>query len=75
MGEELVAYLENFGDKTFIVQTEDGVDVINGCVEETDTEYKVTSFAPYIRKYYYISGNNIVQLDSSEGQKQLVIKK
>lgn len=75
MGEELVAYLENFGDKTFIIKTEDGIDVINGCFEENDTEYKVTSFAPYIRKYYYISGNDIVQLDSTAGQKSLVIKK
>ena len=75
MGEELVAYLENFGDKTFIIRTEDGVDVLNGCVEETDTEYKITSFAPYIGQYYYISGNDIVQLDSSKGQKNLVLKK
>ena len=75
MGEELVAYLENFGDKTFIVKKENTIEVINGSFEENDTEYTVTSFAPYIRTFYYIRENDIIQLDSKEGQTDLVIEK
>ncbi len=44
MGEELVAYLENFGDKAFIIKKGTSILVINGSFEETDTEYKITSF-------------------------------
>lgn len=75
MGEELVAYLENFGDKTFIIQKDDTIEVINGSFEENDTEYTVTSFAPYIQKFYYVLNNDIILLDSEKGQKSLVIKK
>ena len=75
MGEELVAYLENFGDKTFIIQKEDAIEVINGSFEENDSEYTVTSFAPYIKKFYYIADNDIIQLDSKKGQTSIVIKK
>ena len=75
MGEELVAYLENFGDKTFIIKKENTIEVLNGSFEESNTEYKVTSFAPYIKKFYYIADNDIIQLDSKKGQTSIVIKK
>ena len=75
MGEELVAYLENFGDKTFIIKKENTIEVLNGSFEENNTEYKVTSFAPYIKKFYYIADNDIIQLDSKKGQTSIVIQK
>ncbi|RKI43162.1 hypothetical protein D7V86_01300 [bacterium D16-51] len=75
MGEELVAYLDNFGDKTFIIDKKDTIEVINGSFQEIDSEYIITSFAPYISKYYYISECAIIQLDSKDGQRQISIKK
>lgn len=66
MGEEIVAYLENFGDKTFIIQREDTIEVINGSFEEHDSEYIITSFAPYIQTFYYISENDMIPLDAQK---------
>lgn len=75
MGEEMVAYLENFGDKTFIIKKENSIEVINGSFEENDSEYMITSFAPYIRTFYYVVNNEITLLNSNAGQDSLVIKK
>ena len=75
MGEELVAYLENFGDKTFIIKHKDSIQVINGSFDETDSEYIITSFAPYMKKFYYISDHDIIPIKNEEGQRKLIIKK
>ena len=75
MGEELVAYLENFGDKTFIIKEDDNIRVVNGSLEENDSNYTITSFAPYIEHFYYINDNDIKELDSTKGQRSIVIKK
>ncbi len=75
MGEELVAYLENFGDKTFIIKDNNIIRVINGSFVENDSEYVITSFAPYIKHFYYISNDNIIELDSKKGQKNIIIYK
>ncbi len=75
MGEELVAYLENFGDKTFIINNEDSIRVINGSFEENDSEYVITSFAPYANHFYYISNCNIIPLNSTKNQRKIVISK
>ena len=75
MGEELVAYLENFGDKTFIIKEGDTIRVVNGSLKENDSDYTITSFAPYIEHFYYIDDNDIKELDSTKGQRSIVIKK
>ena len=75
MGEELVAYLENFGDKTFIIQKDDGISVINGSFEDHGTEYEITSFAPFIRQFYYVSGHDIILLDRKDDTNKITMKK
>lgn len=75
MGEELVAYLENFGDKTFIMEKGNAILVINGSYEEYDTEYRITSFAPYSKEFYFISGNGIIQIESKKGLRSITLKK
>lgn len=75
MGEEMVAYLENFGDKTFIVKERDSIHVINGSFEELADGYKITSFAPYSKKFYLVSDNDIILLEEKENQQSIIIKK
>lgn len=75
MGEEMVAYLENLGDKTFIMKKRESIAVINGSFEETDTEYKITSFAPYSKKFYFISDDGIVKLADEKGLRNITLKK
>lgn len=77
MGEELVAYLENFGDKTFIIKDDKSgeIEVLNGSFEETDEEYVITGFAPYSNKFYYISHNDIILLNSEKNRKTITVKK
>lgn len=75
MGEELVAYLENFGEKVFILKKEDSLSVINGSFEETDTEYKITSFAPYSRGFYFVSDDDTIELANQKGLRTITLKK
>lgn len=75
MGEEMVAYLENFGDKTFILEKGDSIHVINGSYEENETEYKITSFAPYSKEFYFISGNVITQIEDKKDLRSIILKK
>lgn len=53
MGEELVAYLNGFGQTTYLYADADGdYQAINGAVNKhADNHYEVTSFAPYIHRY------------------------
>lgn len=75
MGEELVAYLENFGEQTYILKTENGISVINGSFTETENEYKITSFAPYSRKFYYVADHEIIQIKDQKGLKSITLRK
>lgn len=75
MGEEMVAYLENLGDKTFIMKKEDSVSVVNGSFEETDTEYTITSFAPYSKEFYFISDSGIIKLADEKNLRKIILKK
>lgn len=75
MGEELVAYLDGFGQKTFIIEDEDSIQVINGSYEENDEEYLITSFAPYCREFYFVSDHGTIQLHSQEGKRRISIAK
>lgn len=53
MGEELVAYLNGFGQKTYVYTTADGkLQVINGQLKQLENNsYQVESFAPYPSAY------------------------
>ena len=75
MGEERAAYLENFGDKTFIIEKGDSIHVINGSYEENETEYQITSFAPYSKEFYFISGNDIILIEDKKDLRRIILKK
>lgn len=53
MGEELVAYLEGFGIKTYLYEKEGKIAVINGSIEETEAGLLITSYAPYPLEYHF----------------------
>lgn len=74
MGEELVAYLDGFGQKTFIFKENENIRVINGSLEETEDQWKITSFAPYCKQFILIENNEETVIDS-ENQKLLVLNK
>ena len=75
MGEEMAAYLENFGDKTFIIEKGNSIYVINGSYEENENEYRITSFAPYSKEFYFISGNGIIQIEDKKDLRSIILKK
>lgn len=75
MGEEIVAYLDGFGQKTYIIEEEDGIEVINGSYEENDEEYLITSFAPYCSEFYLVSENRIAPLKSESGKRRITMSK
>ena len=75
MGEEMVAYLENLGDKTFVMKKGDSIAVINGSFEETDAEYKITSFAPYSKEFYFISDDGIMKLADEKGLRNVSLRR
>ena len=56
MGEELVAYLDGFGKKTFLYLENGKLKVINGAIEKTDEGYNIHSYAPYCREYHFYEG-------------------
>ena len=53
MGEELVAYLDGFGQKTYLYEEDGKIAVINGSMEETADGLLITSFAPYPTEYHF----------------------
>ncbi|KKI92080.1 hypothetical protein WQ54_11620 [Bacillus sp. SA1-12] len=57
MGEELVAYLDGFGKKTFLYEESGKVCIVNGSIEETDEGLLITSYAPYPTEYHFYDKN------------------
>ena len=53
MGEELVAYLNGFGTKTYLYYEGDEIKCMNGHVEKQEDRYVITSYAAYPREYYF----------------------
>ena len=53
MGEELVAYLDGFGKKTFLYEEDNEIKVINGSIEQTDKGLLIHSYAPYPSEYHF----------------------
>ncbi|MBT2654628.1 hypothetical protein J7E81_05125 [Bacillus sp. ISL-18] len=57
MGEELVAYLDGFGQKTFLYEENGTVSVVNGSIEKTTEGLLITSNAPYPTEYHFYDRN------------------
>lgn len=53
MGEELVAYLDGFGKKTFLYEENGKIAVVNGSIEETEAGMLITSYAPIPTEYHF----------------------
>ncbi len=66
MGEELVAFLNGFGQKTYIyTDTKKGLTAINGRIKQLDGDrYEVLSFAPYISEYINLDKKNVFKSNS-----------
>ena len=75
MGEELVAYLDGFGRKTYIIEEEGSVRVINGSFEEREDTYQITSFAPYSEEFYLISEKGMALLKKEKGLRNITLAK
>ncbi|WP_216644505.1 hypothetical protein [Secundilactobacillus folii] len=59
MGEELVAYLNGFGQETYVYEDQLGVHVINGRLEATsEGRFKIISSAPYPNCYIDLTHKN-----------------
>ncbi|MFD1176706.1 hypothetical protein ACFQ3W_10385 [Paenibacillus puldeungensis] len=58
MGEELAAYLDGFGKKTFLYEENNQIKVINGCIEHTDRGLIIHSYAPYPTEYHFYDADS-----------------
>ncbi|GHP14008.1 hypothetical protein YK48G_14330 [Lentilactobacillus fungorum] len=60
MGEELVAYLNGFGQTTYLYSDDQGqLHAINGAISQLNsTDYQIQSFAPYCRRYVNLDDGN-----------------
>ena len=54
MGEELTAYLDGFGIKTFAYEKDGKICVANGSIKQVEQGYIIESYAPYPRQYHFI---------------------
>ncbi|GGG08619.1 hypothetical protein [Paenibacillus abyssi] len=67
MGEELVAYLEGFGTKTFLYTQNGELRCVNGEIVRTGDRYEVTSYAAYPREFhFYEAGESFVAAPGQE---------
>lgn len=53
MGEELVAYLDGFGKKTYLYKEDNKVKIVNGSIEETEKGLLIHSYAAYPSEYHF----------------------
>lgn len=61
MGEELVAFLNGFGQKTYLYKNQNQeLTAVNGRAKKlVDNHYEIQSFAPYISEYIYLDDNEM----------------
>lgn len=57
MGEELCAYLDGFGTKTFVYEADGNIYVANGVYEIIDEGYLIHSYAPFPTEYHFYDKN------------------
>ncbi|MDF8368699.1 hypothetical protein NBT14_07580 [Weissella paramesenteroides] len=62
MGEELVAYLDGIGQRTYLIHQNDSWSVINGTYEEVGDQINIISFAPYQKEFWLIDETGTRQL-------------
>ncbi|WP_237047507.1 hypothetical protein [Lentilactobacillus curieae] len=75
MGEEMVAYLNGFGQKTYVVGSGDDLKVINGRLEQVaDDEYIVHSYAPYPTEYIFQDGGEDYRVAGSDYEDKVLLK-
>lgn len=77
MGEELVAFLNGFGQKTYIYKDPDkGLTAVNGRVKKlVDNHYEIQSFAPYISEYIYLDDNQVFESHKDKALFNLATRK
>ncbi|WP_283680271.1 hypothetical protein [Lentilactobacillus sp. Marseille-Q4993] len=68
MGEELVAYLNGFGQKTFIyTNANDELTAVNGRItKDKEGNYLVESFAPYVSQYINLDNHQVFKSTNTE---------
>lgn len=72
MGEELAAYLDGFGKKTFLYKEDNQIKAINGCIEHTEEGLLIHSYAPYPTEYhFYEAGAHFIALNGEMAKKIL----
>lgn len=65
-GEELVAYLQGFGQQTYLYASDEGLRVVNGELEQVAPgRYLVKSYAPWPAEYVMVTTNNTVKSSAS----------
>lgn len=65
-GEELVAYLQGFGQHTYLYTSDEGLRIVNGELEPLSKgRYLVKSYAPWPAEYVMVTTNNTVKSSAS----------
>ncbi|MCK8488730.1 hypothetical protein M0651_16255 [Paenibacillus sp. MBLB2552] len=72
MGEELAAYLDGFGKKTFLYEEDNQIKVINGCIEYTDQGLLIRSYAPYPTEYHFYDADSHFISQSGEIEREVL---
>lgn len=77
MGEELVAFLNGFGQKTYIYKDkEKGLTAVNGRVKKlVDEHYEIQSFAPYIQEYIFLDDGQTLNSNKDKALFDLTTRK
>lgn len=66
MGEEMVAYLDRFGQDAYVYYDEEAVlKVVNGRAEIRENETFITSYAPYPRNIYFLHEKELIRLEGN----------
>ncbi|MHC9532531.1 hypothetical protein ACVPPR_03835 [Dellaglioa sp. L3N] len=73
MGEELVAYLDGIGQKTYLIQDGDDLKVINGTYEIDEKKLKLVSFAPYKKEFWLINSNGETLLEELTEEESITL--
>ncbi|WP_086348287.1 hypothetical protein [Candidatus Enterococcus clewellii] len=72
MGEELVAYLDRFGQNAYVYYDEEQtLKVVNGKIEARDKERIITSYAPYPKNILFLTGGELQRLEG-DGKKAIL---
>ncbi|QIL50390.1 hypothetical protein G7084_03095 [Weissella coleopterorum] len=66
MGEELVAYLDGLGQKTFVLMKDNQLQVINGTYSQDSNQVTIYSFAPYQAEVYLLTGQGLQRLGETD---------